>query len=80
MKRIICILSFIILFCGQVYGQCPWGIDCGGGATITQTITDGNTTEAPSSDAVYTALAGKLSTVCTGTLIKPLVTARLVTV
>jgi hypothetical protein len=59
MKRIICILSFIILFCGQVYGQCPWGIDCGGGATITQTITDGDLTHSPDGNSVYDALAKK---------------------
>ena len=38
--------------------------DCGagGGATITQTITDGDTTNAPSGDAINDALAGKMST------------------
>lgn len=36
-----------------------FGIGSGGGSVITQTITDGDTTHAPSGDAVFDALAGK---------------------
>ena len=62
----------VLITCLPVLGQ--WDKSTGN-ATITQTIEAGNTTEPPSSDAVNTALAGKLSIVCTGTLINPLTTA-----
>jgi hypothetical protein len=60
MKKYIWIIGLLILIaCLPVLGQ--WNKSTGN-ATITQTITDGNTTEAPSSDAVNDALAGKMST------------------
>jgi hypothetical protein len=60
MKKYIWIIGFMVLItCLPVLGQ--WDKSTGN-ATITQTIEAGNTTEPPSSDAVNTALAGKMST------------------
>jgi hypothetical protein len=60
MKKYIWIIGFMVLItCLPVLGQ--WDKSTGN-ATITQTIEAGNTTEAPSSDAVNDALALKMTT------------------
>lgn len=65
MKRIICILSFIILSCAQAFGQCPWGIDCGGG-TADDTAYDAGTWDGNTDAPTKNAVRDKIETVTAG--------------
>lgn len=58
MKKYIWIIGFLVLItCLPVLGQ--WDKTGGGGSTVNDSITDSNTTSAPSENAVFDALALK---------------------